>query len=70
MVRFISRNIALVLAAVLAAVAIFSYDMLHLLARDYPRTVHSIYFAIAAIILSGLFYAGINYIKMMPEEDD
>jgi len=60
MLRFIRRNIALVVAPVMAVFAIFAYDMLHLLSRDYPRIVHSVYFAIAAIVLFGLFYAVIT----------
>jgi hypothetical protein len=70
MLRFIRRNIALVVAPVMAVFAIFAYDMLHLLSRDYPRIVHSVYFAIAAIVLFGLFYAVINFIRMLPEDED
>ena len=68
--RFLNKNIAFVVAPILALLSIFLFNILSLLERDYPHLVHGIFFVVCAAFLFCLFYAVIGYIRTLPDEDD
>lgn len=70
MARFNHRNMALVLALVMTAIAIATYNMLSLALRHHHAMMHDIHHVIAALILCGAFYGVIRYMQALPDEDE
>jgi hypothetical protein len=68
--RFIHRNMALVLAPVMTVFAIALYNMLSLLVRHHHTALHDLHHVVIAIILFGSFYAVIRYMQALPDDDD
>ncbi|AYG63100.1 hypothetical protein QD460_00940 [Rhizobium jaguaris] len=70
MVRFIYRNMALLLATVMTALAITMHNMFLLLVRHHHTVLHDIRHAVFAIVLFGIFYAILRYIQALPDDAD
>jgi type II secretory pathway component PulK len=70
MVKFIHRNMALLLATVMTALAIAVYNMIFLLVRHHHTVLHDIRHAVSVIVLFGIFYAIVRYIQALPEDAD
>lgn len=69
MVNFIQRNMALVLAPVMTALVIASYNLVSLLIRHHHTMLHDLHRIIGAIVLFVAFYGIIRYMQSLPEED-
>jgi len=70
MMRFIHRNMALVAAPIMTAIAIISYNLLNLLVRHHHTAMHDINHVFEAVILFGSFYAVIRYMQALSDDDD
>ncbi|WP_047452975.1 hypothetical protein [Rhizobium rhizogenes] len=70
MVRFIHRNMALVVAPIMTAIAIVSYNVLSLLMRHHHTAKHDIDHVVGALFVFGAFYAVIRYMQALPDEDE
>lgn len=69
-VTFIGKNLPLVLAAVLTVIAIIAYNMSELLEKYHPKLVENLHYAIAAVILFGVFYLIVRVVLIYGQEDD
>ncbi len=70
MINFIHRNMALVLAPVMTALAIAIYNLTSLLIRHHHTMLHDLHRAIGAIVLFIGFYGIIRYMQSLPEDDN
>ena len=70
MVKFIHRNMALLLATVMTALAITVYNMISLLVRHHHTALHDIRHVVFVIVLFGIFYGVVRYIQALPEDAD
>ena len=70
MVKFIHRNMALLLAPVMTGLAIIVYNMILLLVRHHHTALHDLRHAIGGIVLFGIFYAVVRYVQALPDDDD
>ncbi|MBB4567015.1 hypothetical protein [Rhizobium leucaenae] len=70
MVKFIHRNMALLVALVMTALAIAGYNTISLLVRHHHAALHDIRHVISVLVLFGIFYLVVRYIQALPEEAD
>jgi apolipoprotein N-acyltransferase len=61
---------ALVVAPIMTAIAIVSYNALSLLMRHHHTAKHDIDHVVGALFVFGAFYAVIRYMQALPDEDE
>lgn len=69
MINFFQRNMALVLAHIMTAVAITLYNLTCLLLRHHHALLHDLHRATGALILLVVFYGIIRYMQSLPDEE-
>ncbi|AVA25423.1 hypothetical protein ACXHXG_22655 [Rhizobium sp. LEGMi198b] len=70
MVKFIHRNMALLLAMAMTALAIAMYNTISLLVRHHHTVLHDIRHAAFVLVVFGIFYGVVRYIQALPEDAD
>ncbi|MGY5801078.1 hypothetical protein ACXHMN_07080 [Rhizobium sp. LEGMi12c] len=69
MIHFFQRNMALLLASIMTAVAITLYNLSCLLLRHHHAMLHNLHHAAGALVLLAGFYTMIRYMQSLPDDE-